>query len=467
VALAPPTATPLGGGANRIVVELRAAGFEAFWAGGCVRDLLVGRTPKDIDIATNARPEQVQALFPITHAVGRSFGVVLVECNGFTYEVATFRRDAAYSDGRRPDSVEFTTAEADAQRRDFTINGLFLDPINGELHDYVGGQADLERQVVRAIGDPLARFAEDHLRLMRAVRFASTLGFQLDPATAAAIRVQAGQLARISAERIQTELIRLLTESPKAGQAVELLDDTGLLSVILPEVAHLHGVEQPPNYHPEGDVYRHTVIMLDLMERPSPELALSVLLHDIGKPPTQRRVQQEGRERIRFDGHAEVGAQMAEALLLRLRCSRALTEHVVACVRGHMRFIDAAHMRTATLRRLVMAPTFPTELELHRLDCLGSNGNLENYHLVHACAEGLQHEPLRPAPLLRGGEVLRAGVPAGPLVGRVLQEAYDLQLEGKLTSEVQARQWLQEHLNAHPDLRTTPVPPERAGNSSP
>lgn len=444
--LPPETASLQDSGATRIVADLRGAGFQAYWAGGCVRDLLIGRPAKDIDIATNAHPGQVQALFPITHAIGRAFGVILVEQEGKAYEVATFRRDAAYSDGRRPDAVHFTTAEADAQRRDFTINGMFYDPVENRILDFVDGQADLARRVVRAIGDPDARFAEDHLRMLRAVRFASTLQFKLDPATAEAIRRLAPALARISVERIQTELIRILTEAPQAGQALALLDATGLLSVILPEIAALHGVEQPPEYHPEGDVFRHTVLMLDTMERPTPELALSVLLHDIGKPPTQTRAMEDGRERIRFNGHAEKGAQMAEALLNRLHCSRALTDHVVACVRGHMRFMDVPHMRPATLRRLIMAPTFRTELELHRLDCLGSNGNLANHQLVCAFAEKLAHEPTSPPPLLRGEHVLAEGVPADRRVGQLLKEAYDLQLEGALTSEDQAKQWLRKRL---------------------
>lgn len=433
-------------GAGVIVATLRDAGFEAYWAGGCVRDFLLGRPSKDIDIATNARPEQVQALFPITHAVGRAFGVIIVEQSGNAYEVATFRRDTSYSDGRRPDSVHFTTAEEDARRRDFTINGMFYDPVAGRILDYVGGQADLAARVVRAIGNPLDRFTEDHLRMLRAVRFSNTLQFQLDSTTADAMRKLAPALERISTERIQTELIRTLTESPKAGDALEMLDSTGLLAVVLPEVAALKGVEQPPEYHPEGDVFRHTVLMLNLMKDPTPELALSVLLHDIGKPPTQTRGSENGRDRIRFNGHADVGATMAEALLTRLHCSRALTDHVVACVRGHMRFMEAPNMRVATLRRMVMAPTFTTELELHRLDCLGSHGHLDNYNLARNFAESVSREPVRPTPLLRGEDVLAAGVPAGQLVGSILKEAYDLQLEGRLTSAQQAREWLRTRL---------------------
>lgn len=445
--------------ARTVVRTLREAGFETYWAGGCVRDLQLGRPAKDIDIATQARPEQVLALFPHAHAIGRAFGVILVDVDGSSFEVATFRRDAGYSDGRRPDAVAFTNAREDAQRRDFTINGLFLDPLTGEVLDYVGGQADLRAGRIRAIGDPRARFAEDHLRLLRAVRFAGTLGFALDPATAQAMREQAHTLSRISAERIQVELIRILTESRAPGQSVLLMKDTGLLDIVLPEIAALQGVEQPPEYHPEGDVFRHTILMLDLMQKPTPELALSVLLHDIGKPATQRRVPQpDGRERIRFDGHAEVGANMAEKFLQRLRCSHALTDQVVTCVRHHMRFIDVTRMRTATLRRLVMSPTFATEMELHRLDCLGSHGHLDNYHFVQQFAQTLQNQPTRPEPWLRGHDVLAAGVPAGPEIKQWLDQAYDLQLEGQFKDAQQARDWLKAARQAKQDGSSTSTP---------
>lgn len=446
----------LEAGARAVVKVLHDAGYQAYWAGGCVRDRLLNRPAKDIDIATNALPEQVQALFATTHAVGRAFGVILVEQDGGTYEVATFRRDANYHDGRHPESVQFTVAEEDARRRDFTINGLFFDPASGQVLDFVGGLPDLQSRIVRAIGTPEDRFAEDHLRMLRAVRFATTLHFALDPLTAEAIRHQATQLKRISAERIQIELVRILTEAVKPGQALELLWETGLLTIVLPEVAALRGVEQPPEYHPEGDVFRHTVLMLDLLDHPTPELALSVLLHDIGKAVTQRRVlRPDGRERIRFDGHAEAGAIMAEQILTRLRCSRALTEHVVTCVRQHMRFMEVRNMRTATLRRMVMAPTFATELALHRVDCLSSHGHLDNYQFVRDFAETLNQESIRPPPLLRGGDVLATGVNAGPRVKQLLEEAYDLQLEGRITTVDQARAWLNQRLSEP----TTPPPP--------
>ena len=443
--------------ARAVAERLRTAGFIAFWAGGCVRDHLLSRPAKDIDVATDARPEQVQSLFKVTHAVGRSFGVVLVQQGDHTFEVATFRRDARYVDGRHPESVEFTSAEEDARRRDFTINGLFLDPLTGEIHDYVQGQDDLKQRVIRAIGDPAARFAEDHLRLLRAVRFSATLGFTLDPGTRQAMQNLAGELRRISAERIQQELTRTLTEARHPGQALALLAATGLCAVVLPEVAALQGVEQPPEYHPEGDVFQHTVLMLDHLQRPTPELAWSVLLHDLGKPSTQRRVlQPDGRERIRFDGHAEAGALLAEQVLHRLRCSNALTAHVVTCVRQHMRFMDVTRMRKATLRRMVMAPTFATELELHRVDCLGSHGQLDNYEFVRRYAESLQHEPIKPEPLLRGGDIMATGVAPGPEVKLLLQEGYDLQLEGRLSSREAALAWLKQR-------RSEPLPPPNSG----
>ena len=408
-----------------------------------MRDLLLHRVPKDIDIATNARPEDIQRIFPKAQPIGRAFGVMLVEAEGFPFEVATFRSETGYADGRHPGMVAFTTAQDDAQRRDFTINGLFWDPEKHEVIDYVQGRQDLDAGLIRAIGDPRARFAEDHLRLLRAVRFAATLGFQIDPETLRVMPEQAPLLQRISAERIQGELIRILTEARSAGQALELLRSTGLLTVVLPEVAALSGVEQPPEYHPEGDVFQHTVKMLNLMDRPTPELALAVLFHDIGKPGTARTVtKDDGSIRIRFDGHAEAGAILTETILQRLRCSKALTEHVVHCVRGHMRFMDVRKMRLSTLRRLIMSPTFATELELHRLDCLGSHGNLDNYEHVRTTALQLQAENIKPPRLLRGEDVLAVGIPAGPLIRAWLEAAYDAQLEGRFINRGEALDWL-------------------------
>ncbi|MEI7436365.1 MAG: CCA tRNA nucleotidyltransferase, partial [bacterium] len=345
--------------------RLRAAGHTVLLAGGCVRDLLLGRTPKDYDVATSATPDQVLALFPGANAVGKSFGVVIVADGGVACEVATFRRDLAYVDGRRPEGVVFSDPPTDAQRRDFTVNALFLDPVSGEVLDYVGGLADLSAGIVRAVGDPAQRFAEDHLRLLRAARFAATLGFEIEPATAAAIRATAPQLARISIERVREELSRTLLEAQNPGAALELLDDLGLLGVILPEVVALKNVEQPPQFHPEGDVFRHTVMMLTALPERELNLALAVLLHDVGKPPTAEY--RDGR--WRFEKHASVGEEMVKAILGRLRYPRETIETVSFMVGNHMRFGDVRGMRRATLRRLVGAPSFAQELELHRLDC--------------------------------------------------------------------------------------------------
>jgi poly(A) polymerase len=414
---------------------LRAAGHITYFAGGCVRDVLLGRPPKDVDIVTDATPEAVLNLFPRAHAIGKAFAVVQVLVEGHAFEVATFRRDADYQDGRHPTSVAFAPPEEDAQRRDFTVNGLFYDPDQNRVLDYVGGVRDLEQGIIRAIGDPAARFGEDYLRMLRAVRFASVLQFRIEPATAAAIRERAEALRHISAERIQQELTRLLTESPQAGQGVQMLHDTGLLAVILPEVAALQGVEQPPEYHPEGDVFRHTTMMLDLMQQPSPALAYAVLLHDIGKPPTFRRTQDAaGRERIRFDGHAATGADMAELILRRLRCSNDLIEQVTLAVRQHMRFIDVPNMRRATLRHMVAAPTYPLELELHRLDCLGSHGNLSNVEFLQRFVAELQSEPRLPPPWVTGHDLLAMGIPEGREVGRWRKDAFERQLDGRAGS---------------------------------
>jgi poly(A) polymerase len=421
--------------AHEVAQRLRAHGYLAYFAGGCVRDILLHRPAKDVDVVTDATPDDVLRLFPKAHAIGKAFAVVQVLIDGHPFEVATFRRESGYHDGRHPTEVAFTRPEEDAQRRDFTINGLFYDPASGQVLDYVGGLRDLQDRVLRAIGDPSARFREDYLRMLRAVRFASVLEFQLEAATADAIRAQADQLRHISAERVQQELTRLLTESPRAGRGLELLRDTGLLSVLLPEIDALQGVEQPPEYHPEGDVFRHTVLMLDLMRNATPALAYSVLLHDVGKPSTFRRVADaDGRERIRFDGHAARGAEMAEAILRRLRCSNDLIEQVTLAVRQHMRFIDVPHMRRATLRQMVAAPTFPLELELHRLDCAGSHGNLSNVEFLRHFVQELEDEARLPAPWLTGHDLLALGIPEGRAVGAWRKEAYERQLDGRAPS---------------------------------
>ena len=421
-------AAPLG-----ILRTLRANGHEAFLVGGCVRDLLLGREPKDWDIATDAFPERIEALFPKTIAVGKAFGIIaVVPGEGAPVEVATYRVDSPYADGRRPESVGFTDAREDALRRDFTINALLFDPATGEIRDYVNGRADLDARLIRAIGDPAVRFAEDHLRLLRAVRFAATLGFAIEPATFAALRTLAPQIRRISAERVRDELFRLLTESRKAGEALQLLRDSGLLNKVLPEIEALAGVEQPPEFHPEGDVFTHTKLMLDaLPPNPSLRLALAVLLHDVGKPPTAALVTlPDGTPRWRFECHASVGADMARAILERLRAPNALTDDVCAIIAGHMRLADAPKMRESKLRRLLGSPLFEDELELHRLDCLSSHAILDVYDFLKTEKSKFAAEPVLPPPLVTGRDLIALGHQPGPHFAKILQDAYDRQLEG-------------------------------------
>ncbi len=439
-------------GAREIVERLTRAGHRALWAGGCVRDRLLGRPPKDVDIATSASPDQILSLFPSAKAVGKSFGVVCVPRRGHTYEVATFRRDVGTLDGRHPLAVEFADEQEDARRRDFTINGLFYDPNSDTVLDYVGGRADLERRIIRAIGDPNERFAEDRLRMLRALRFASTLEFTLDSATEGAVRKHADSIRAISAERVAAELTRLLVESPKAGQGIRLLERTGLLAVILPEVAAMAGQRQPPEFHPEGDVLTHTVLMLDAMRERDAELAWTVLLHDVGKPPTAIIGRwPDGRERIRFDRHAEVGAQMARDILTRLRMPHKLIETVAFAIGNHMRFKDVQRMRRSTLRRLLGAPTFPLELELHRLDCVASHGLLDNHDFLRRVrAEWATEKPL-PPPLVSGHDLLAMGMKEGPELGRVLRALYEAQLEHP--------EWDRERLLAMADEQRTSESP--------
>ena len=418
----------------RILEALRQNGHEAWLVGGCVRDLLLGRAPKDWDVATDALPDRIEALFPKTVAVGKAFGIIAVVCDdGSMVEVATYRADAPYADGRHPGAIAFTDARADALRRDFTVNALFLDPTTGEIRDFVRGRADLDARVIRAIGDPETRFSEDHLRLLRAIRFAAVLGFSIEPATFAAIQRLAPNIRRISAERIRDELFRLLTESPKAGEALQLLRDSGLLKEILPEVEALVGVEQPPEFHPEGDVFVHTKLMLDaLPEKPSLRLALSVLLHDVGKPPTANfATMPDGTQRWRFENHAPVGADMARAILERLRAPNALIDDVCTIIGGHMRIADADKMRPPKLRRLIGAPTFDDELELHRLDCASSHAILDVYDFLKAKQAEFAAEPVLPPPLVTGRDLIALGHVPGPHFAQILRDAYDRQLEGQ------------------------------------
>lgn len=424
---------PFPAAPRRILETLRQNGHEAFFVGGCVRDVLLGRAPKDWDIATDALPDRIEALFPKTVPIGKAFGIiVVVPAEGAPVEVATYRVDSPYADGRRPESVTFTNAREDALRRDFTINALFLDPATNEIRDHVGGRADLAAGLIRAIGDPAVRFAEDHLRMLRAVRFAATLGFAIESATFSAIQARAPQIRRISAERIRDELFRLLTESRKAGEALQLLRDSGLLKEILPEIDAMVGVEQPPEFHPEGDVFTHTRLMLDAMPpQPSLRLALSILLHDVGKPPTAQLVTlPDGTPRWRFESHAAIGADMARAILERLRAPNALTDGVCAIVGNHMRLADAPKMRAPKLRRLLGAPTFDDDLELHRLDCLSSHALLDVYNFLRAEKEKFTAEPVLPPPLVTGRDLIALGHIPGPHFAKILRDAYDRQLEG-------------------------------------
>jgi poly(A) polymerase len=442
--------------ALRIVAQLRAAGHEAYLAGGCVRDLLLGREPKDYDVATSATPDVVLKRFPRTFAVGARFGVVLVassiEANSVdaveeklappqvVTEVATFRSDGAYSDGRHPDGVQYTTsAEEDVRRRDFTINGMLLDPVKAgddlraSVIDHVGGLADLEAGVVRAIGRPELRFEEDHLRMLRGVRFAARFGFELEAGTSLAIRSLAPKIAAVSRERVRDELTKMLTEG-HARRAFELLDATGLLAEVLPEVARMKGVEQPPQFHPEGDVWTHTLLLLGQLEEGcSLTLAWGALLHDVGKPPTFRRA-----ERIRFDGHVEVGVAMAAEICRRFRFSNDETRQIQALVENHMRFMDAQRMKASTLKRFFRLENFPEHLALHRMDCLASGGKLDNWEFVRERYEAIPEEVVRPRPLVTGHELIAAGYKPGPRFQEMLRAVEDAQLEGAITTAEEA-----------------------------
>jgi poly(A) polymerase len=425
--------------ALEVVRRLRAAGHVAYYAGGSVRDLLRGQVPKDIDIATDARPEAVQKIFSRTYAVGAHFGVIVVLENGFQFEVATFRSDGVYLDGRRPNEVHFATAEEDAARRDFTINGMFFDPEAGKVIDFVGGRADLEARLVRAIGDPAQRFTEDRLRILRAVRFATVLEFEIEPVTWDAVLAQAPTISEISAERVREELVRIFL-SPLRVRGWDLLDASGLMRVILPELEAMKGCAQPPQFHPEGDVFTHTRIMLDLLpETASLPLVLSVLFHDIGKPPTSS-VDQDGR--IRFNGHDRVGAEMTEAIMQRLRFSRAEIDATVEAVRQHMVFKDVPNMRVAKLKRFMARPTFADELELHRVDCASSHGMLDNYEFLLKKNEEFANEPIIPPPLVRGDDLIALGLRPGPRFGEILEAVETRQLEGALTSREEALEWV-------------------------
>lgn len=437
--------------AEQICSTLRGAGYQAYLVGGCVRDILLGRAPADYDVTTDATPDRVEQIFPNSLTVGAQFGVVVViaessQENNLQVEVATFRSDVGYSDGRHPDAVVYAkSAEADVKRRDFTINGLLLDPKTDEVFDYVGGRNDLRAGVIRAIGQPELRFREDKLRMLRAVRFAARFGYIIEPETLRAIQKLAAEVVQVSAERLRGELTKLLTEGA-ARRGFELLDETRLLPQLLPEIARMKGVEQPPQFHPEGDVWMHTRMMLEGLEPGcSPTLAWGVLLHDVGKPPTfAPPAGPNGR--IRFDRHVEVGTRMAEEICRRLRFSNADTEQIAALVANHLRFKDVPQMKPGTLKRFARLDRFDEHLELHRLDCISSHRNLENYEFMRRFLAETPQEQVHPARLLTGDDLIRLGLRPGPKFKKILETAEDAQLEGKIATHEEALRWATDYL---------------------
>jgi poly(A) polymerase len=440
-----------------VIRTLRERGHQAYLVGGCVRDLLLGREPADYDVATDATPQEVMRIFPETYAVGEQFGVVLVPssdgdaeiCRDVTcyvsakanvVEVATFRSDVGYSDGRHPDEVRFSKdPREDVQRRDFTINGLLLDPVTNEVLDFVGGRKDLENGIIRTIGDPERRFAEDKLRMLRAVRFAARFDYVIDPETFQAIRKLASQIGQVSQERVRDELSKMLTEG-RARQAFLLLDETGLLREVLPEIEAMKGVEQPPQFHPEGDVFVHTLLLLEKLPHPCPiTLAWGALLHDVGKPPTFR----VAPDRIRFDGHVDVGGKMAEEICNRLRFSNDDTRQILALVDNHMRFAHVQQMKDSTFKRFVRMPRFDEHLQLHRMDCLSSHGDLTSYNFTRQKIASIPPAAMRPAPLITGDDLIGCGYAPGPQFKKILSAVEDGQLEGRLHSREEAMKFVE------------------------
>lgn len=430
--------------AESICARLREAGYKALFNGGCVRDLILGREPADYDICTDATPERVQQLFPGSLAVGAQFGVIVVFEDSTQVEVATFRSDIGSADGRHPERVEFSSSpEQDVRRRDFTVNGLLMDPRDGRILDYVGGQADIKARIIRAIGQPELRFEEDKLRMARGVRFAARFGYTIEPRTFAAIQKLAAKIGQVSQERLRDELTKMLTEGA-ARRAFELLDETGLLLELLPEVAKMKGVPQPPQFHPEGDVWRHTRLMLEKLPAGAPRtLAWGVLLHDVGKPPTFRPPSGPN-DRIRFDEHVEVGVRVAEEICRRFRFSNDDTEQIAALVANHMRFKDVPQMRDSTLKRFARLTHFEEHLELHRLDCLSSHGSLSSYDFVQAFLEKTPPQEVRPPRLLSGEDLKRMGFQPGPKFKEILAFVEDAQLEGRIATAEDARRLVQQ-----------------------
>jgi poly(A) polymerase len=425
--------------AARIVLQLRSAGFEAYFVGGCVRDFVMGVVPVDYDIVTSALPDQVMALFNRTVAIGAKFGVVAVIVEGHSFEVATFRNDDVYIDGRRPSNVHFTSAKEDVFRRDFTVNGLLMDPITGEITDYVNGLADIEKKIVCTIGDPDKRFQEDHLRMLRAIRFTANLNFNLNSFTQESIAKNVAQIQTISSERIQDELKKLLCRGG-ARMGLELMAQTGMLREILPEVDAMQGVEQPPRFHPEGDVWQHTLIMLEILSEENrteanPVLAWGALLHDVGKPVSRT----DDENGVHFYGHAKQGEQIADEIMHRLKFSRAQREAVLDLILQHMNFMNVQKMRPARLKRFLRMPDFDLHLELHRLDCLSSHGMLDNYQFCRNQLENFAVEELHPPRLLSGDDLIAMGFAPGKIIGEILHALEDQQMEGIVNSKDEAK----------------------------
>ena len=421
-----------------IVKRLRDKGFSALYAGGYVRDTVLGLADRgDIDIATSATPQQVSGLFSSVIGVGEHFGVMIVVEGGIPFEVATFRTDEGGADGRHPAAVSFTDARRDAQRRDFTINGMFFDPLTDEIIDHVGGRADLAAGIVRAIGDPGQRFSEDYLRLIRAIRFAARFGFAVEPRTWDALKENVAGIVLISAERIFQETDKILAFA-HADRALVLLHESGLLAALFPEIERCVGVAQPAQFHPEGDVFTHTVKALSLLDKPSQVCAWSALLHDIGKPATMVVAE----DRIRFSNHDVTGARMAEQLLRRLKAPSALIEGVCSVIANHMNFMNVRKMRLSTLKKFLARPTLEDEMELHRVDCRASHGDVSNYDFIRTKQKEMPVEEIKPPSLINGKDLIALGMTPGPSFGAILDEAYDLQLEGNLTTKDGAIEWV-------------------------
>ena len=431
--------------AEEIVKRLRREGFEAFFVGGCVRDHLRGVVPGDYDIATSALPDQIMGLFERTVAVGAKFGVIVVVVDGASYEVATFRSDDLYEDGRRPAKVRFTTAREDVLRRDFTVNALMMDPESGEIIDYAGGRRDLEKKIIRTVGDPAVRFGEDYLRMLRAVRFAANFGFAIDPETFRAISIHADKILNISAERISEELQKILTRGG-ARRGFELMSESGLLRVILPEVERMRGVGQPPRFHPEGDVWHHTMMMLDILSAEtapdtSAVLAWGVLLHDVGKPLSRT----EDENGVHFYGHTKLGEHIAYDLARRYRFSNARREGVIDLIHHHMAFMNVQKMRPSRLKKFLRMPGFDLHLQLHRLDCLASHGMLDHYHFCQDQLRTLEHEALHPPRILTGNDLIAMGFAPGKRIGEILQALEVEQLENRIHNKEQAVWYVRMH----------------------